>query len=212
MSNRKADAARLSNPEQIRSPESLTADAPASRLSFDELYAAHADRILNLLFRYTNSEEASRDLLQDVFLKVYQSLDSFRNGAEPGTWIHRIAVNHAINYLKREKRTLWFNVLDEKVGTLLQRDRIELRDWHAGDSPRPDHAAERAQEAELIEQAVQGLPLKYRIPYLLYRDGTMGPAEIAKTLGLSTSAVDSRIHRAKNMLLDALKKLLGDSG
>jgi len=176
--------------------------------SFDELYALHADRVLALLFSLTRNEETARDLLQDVFLSVYRSLGSFQGRSAPGTWIHRIAVNHALNHLKRERRTLWFSVLDENIGALLRKERVELPGWHTGEAPRPDHALEAREQEELIERAIQGLPVTYRVPFLLYRDGEMGNAEIAETLGLSLSAVDARIHRAKKKLLAKLAPLL----
>ena len=176
--------------------------------SFDEVYAAHGERLLNLLFRFTNNEEAARDLLQDVFVKVYQNLSSFRKEAELSTWLHRIAVNHALNYLKRERRTFWFNVLDESVGTLLKQERIELPHWQPGDSPQPDHLLESKEQQEIVDRAVASLPLKYRAAYLLYRDGELSTEEIAKALDISTSAVESRIHRAKKLLIEKLKPLL----
>ena len=176
--------------------------------SFDEVYAAHGERLLHLLFRFTNNEEAARDLLQDVFVKVYQNLSSFRKEAELSTWLHRIAVNHALNYLKRERRTFWFNVLDESVGTLLKQERIELPRWQPGESPQPDHLLESKEQQEIVDRAVASLPLKYRAAYLLYRDGELSTEEIAKALDISTSAVESRIHRAKKLLIEKLKPLL----
>lgn len=199
-------------PDGSRSNGTSSDESPPPVPSFEVLYALHADRTLNLLFRYTNNEESARDLLQDVFLKIYQNLPSFRNSSDVGTWIHRIAVNHAINYLKREKRTLWFNVMDETIGALLQRDRIELPGWNSAELPRPDHSLESAEEAEIVEKAVQSLPTIFRIPYLLYREGDRKSAEIAALLGISISAVDSRIHRAKKLLLEKLKRAFLDTG
>lgn len=176
--------------------------------SFDEVYRALADRTLNLLYRFTNNEEVARDLLQDVFLKVFQQLGSFEQRSEIATWIHRIAINHALNYLKRERRTVWFNVLDESVGSLLQRDRIDLPDTGSTLPIQPDHMLEDRERQERVAQAVQTLPLKLRLPYLLYRDGELGHAEIAQELGISVSAVETRIHRAKKRLIATLRPLL----
>ena len=191
---------------------SINPPAPAAHLrplpSFDQIYAQFGDRILNLLFRYVNNEQAARDILQDVFLKVYQNLDSFRRESDLGTWIHRIAVNDAMNFLRREKRTFWFNVLDEPVAELLQRQRIEIPSWGTVQSATPHEALEEQEQSELIDRAIAALPVKCRIPFLLQRDEEMGNTEIATILNLSVSAVETRIHRAKKMLVAQLRPLL----
>lgn len=71
--------------------------------NFDDVYNRYADRILRVVFRFTRNEEVSRDLTQDVFIKVYERLSDFRNEAQVYTWIHRIAVNHVLNYLRAER-------------------------------------------------------------------------------------------------------------
>ncbi len=185
---------------------------PAEPATFDDVYRRYADRTLNLLFRFVNDEERAKDLLQDVFLKVYENLSSFEQRADLATWIHRIAVNHALNVLKRERRTLWFNVLDESVTTLLQQGSVDLHSWGSGALPRPDHQLETTEQMEIVERVVHELPLKYRLPYLLHRDGEWSNSDIARELGLSLSAVETRLHRAKKMLVSRLKPLLVDSG
>ncbi len=145
-------------------------------------------------------------------MKVFEGLPAFENRSELATWIHRIAVNHALNYLKRERRTVWFNVLDESVTNLLERGSIDLHTWGSGPLPGPDQQLETKEREALVERVVHELPLKYRLPYLLYRDGEMSNPQIARELHLSVSAVETRIHRAKKMLVERLKPLLVGSG
>jgi RNA polymerase sigma-70 factor (ECF subfamily) len=195
---------------QPSNQDAAVPDAPHLRSlpSFDQIYAQYGERILNLLFRYVNNEPASRDILQDVFLKVYQNLDSFRKESDIGTWIHRIAVNEAINFLRREKRTFWFNLLDEPVAELLHKQRIDLPSWGIPHSATPHATLEAQEQSELINAAIAALPVKYRIPFLLQRDEEMNNTEIANVLSLSISAVETRIHRAKKMLVERLRPLL----
>jgi RNA polymerase sigma-70 factor (ECF subfamily) len=178
---------------------------PSPHPTFEEIYARFGERTLNLLYRFTGDRDAARDLLQDVFLSVYQNLNSFERRSDVSTWIHKIAVNRALNHLKRERRTTWINILDESVGALLQKERIGLPGWHTADPPLPDRALEERQFSELAEKAIRDLPLKYRTAFLLYRDGELSNGEIARVLGLSVSAVETRIHRAKKALLKRLK-------
>jgi RNA polymerase sigma-70 factor (ECF subfamily) len=83
--------------------------------SFEEIYEAYGERILNLSFQFTRNEESARDLTQEIFLKVFQNLDSFEGRSQVYTWLHRIAVNHITNHLKRERRHRWLNLLDSTV-------------------------------------------------------------------------------------------------
>lgn len=176
--------------------------------SFDEIYREHGDRVLNLLYRFTTREQVARDLLQDVFVKVYENMGSFEHRSQIYTWIYRIAVNHALNYLRRERRTLWVDLMDEKVADLLSHEKIDIPGVSPHAVDRPDEALERGEMSKLIQDAVNALHPKYRVPFVLFRDEQFSYAEIATTLGLSLSAVESRIHRARKMLIRKLNPLL----
>lgn len=176
--------------------------------TFDEIYGEYGERILNLLFRFTARKQVAQDLHQDVFLKVYETMGSFEQRSQIYTWIYRIAVNHALNYLKRERRNLWLQLLDETVGELLQKDKIEVPGFGFSEPLRPDELLEHSESGKLIKQAVDSLPPKYKIPFLLYRDENLGYAEIAQILELNQNSVASRIHRARKMLIKVLSPLV----
>ena len=176
--------------------------------TFEEIYQEYAERTLNLLYRFTSREQVARDLLQDVFIKVYENMDSFEKRSQIYTWIYRIAVNHAINYMRRERRTLWFNLLDETVGEFLKREKIEISGLGGGDVPRPDELLERSEADQSVQRAVDSLPVKYRVPFVLFKDEHLSYNEISSVLDLSLSAVESRIHRARKMLVKKLSPLL----
>jgi RNA polymerase sigma-70 factor (ECF subfamily) len=176
--------------------------------TFEEIYHEHAERTLNLLYRFTSREQVARDLLQDVFIKVYENMDSFERRSQIYTWIYRIAVNHAINYTRRERRTVWFSLLDETVGDLLRREKVDMTGFGGGEVLRPDELLERSEADQLVRRAVDLLPVKYRIPFVLFKDEHLGYTEIADVLDISLSAVESRIHRARKMLIKKLSPLL----
>jgi RNA polymerase sigma-70 factor (ECF subfamily) len=176
--------------------------------AFEEIYIEYAERTLNLLYRFTSREQVARDLLQDVFVKVYENMESFEKRSQIYTWIYRIAVNHAINHVRRERRTLWFNLLDESVSDLLKREKVEMSGLGGGDVLRPDEILERSEADQLVQRAVDSLPVKYRIPFVLFKDEHLSYNEISDVLELSLSAVESRIHRARKMLIKKLAPLL----
>jgi RNA polymerase sigma-70 factor (ECF subfamily) len=176
---------------------------------FDDIYRAHSARVLNLVYRLTGDEETARDLTQEIFIKVYEHLGSFEQRSDIFTWIYRIAVNHVTNHLKRERRRRWFSVLDRRIPEMLGEN--------AGDPfsefPAPEPSAERkledAEKARVVWAAVRSLPLEYRVPLVLYQYDGLSYKDIAETLGLSLSAVETRIHRAKKKLIPKLKPWLG---
>ena len=174
--------------------------------AFEEIYALYAQRTLNLLYRFTPHEQVARDLLQDVFIKVYERMGSFENRSQMFTWIYRIAVNHALNYLKRERRNVWLDLMDETVGDLLARERVDSVSFPVRTLP-PDLLVENKEREELAQAAIDALSPKYRIPFVLFKEEHRSYDEIAGILGISHSAVETRIHRARKTLIRKLGPL-----
>jgi RNA polymerase sigma-70 factor (ECF subfamily) len=178
-------------------------------LSFEEIYQRYGEKILNLAYRFTRNEDTARDLTQEVFIKIYQKLESFKSQSHIFTWIYRIAVNHFINYTKQEKKWRWSQLLDKSVGELLKQDSVVEENWSAGYVPSPDHILEKTEREKIILGLVNTLPIKYRAPLILQRYEGMNYKEIAETLSISDSAVETRLHRAKKMLIEKLKPWIG---
>ena len=175
---------------------------------FEEIYETYASRVLNLAYRLTGDEEAARDLTQDIFIKVYEHLDSFEQRSDIFTWIYRIAANHVTNHLKKEKRRRLLGLLDRRIPDVL----AETGGEPAFDAPSPEPSAqkklEESERARVVWDAVRALPAEYRVPLVLYHYDGMSYKEIAETLGLSLSAVETRIHRAKKKLVPKLEPWL----
>lgn len=180
-------------------------DKKSSDITFEEIYNIYGERILNLAYRFIQQEEVARDLTQDVFLKVYENLDYFNHQSKLYTWIYRIAINHFLNYLKKDRKSKWFELMDEKIGDLLQR---EGRTTFFTSLPPPDHVLEKKEREKLILKIVSTLPVKYRAPLILQRYEGMSYQEIADTLNISISAIETRIHRAKKLLIQKLEPWL----
>jgi RNA polymerase sigma factor (sigma-70 family) len=184
-------------------------DRPADGLpSFEALYERYGSRVLNLIHRMTGNEEVSRDLAQDVWLRVHGHLDHFEARADVFTWIYRIAVNLTLNYLKREKRRHWIDLLDRSVGEVLSDESEDLVLPPPPTAQRPDRVLENEERARHLWQAVQSLDPKYRVPIVLFHYEDQSYQQIADTMGLSMVAVQARIFRGRKQLAKILGPLL----
>lgn len=165
--------------------------------TFDEIYEACGDRVLSLCFRMTSDEDTARDLSQEIFVKIYEKLDTFEGRAAVTTWVYRIAINHIKSYLKSQRRRRWLRLdtADDSV------QEIEL----TSSEPGPDRVLETVERQEAVQRAVSELPEKYGIPITLFYFEKMSYREIAEVMELSLSAVEARIHRAKKQLARALE-------
>ena len=184
-------------------------DRPAHGLpSFEELYERYGTRVLNLIHRMTGNEEVARDLAQDVWLRVHGHLDRFEARADIFTWIYRIAVNLTLNYLKREKRRRWIDLLDQSVGDVLSEESEDLVMPNPSKTERQDRAVENEERARALWEAVQSLDPKYRVPIVLFHYEDQSYQQIADTMGLSMVAVQARIFRGRKQLAKILGPLL----
>ena len=179
-------------------------------LSFEEVYSQHGKKILNLALRLTGNETDARDLTQEVFIKVYENLDSFNQQSDIYTWIYRIAVNHTLNHLKKIRRTRWLHILDENIMDVLSDKQVDPAFIPNSASHSPHQLMENAERDRIVKDAVDSLPPKYQIPFILYRFEELSYQEIASALSLSLSAVEARIHRAKKQLIKKLEPWLKD--
>ncbi len=181
-------------------PKELHADSPdlAHPLSVEQVYRDYAPRVYNLLRRMVHSDTDAEDLTQDVLLQVVRKLPSFRGDAAFPTWLHRVAVNTALTHRRRQAARHQHAL----AGTLNVSDDAP----HDGDRRvhSPDHQMLDREQRQLIDRAIQSLPSAYRQVLILSDVEGLSNAEISERLGLSLSAVKSRLHRARGMMREAL--------
>jgi RNA polymerase sigma-70 factor (ECF subfamily) len=174
-----------------------------SEEAFNEIVNRYGDKIYRTALRITHNPIDAEDVLQEVFITLIEKLDTFRGESKLSTWVYRVAANASFMHLRSKKKKYRNNVsIDdyvsyEKDGTLKG---VELKDW----SDRPDEVLFSKEVTELIEKAVDELPMPYRAVFHLRDLEGFTDYETAKALSLSVSAVKSRIHRARLVLRDKL--------
>lgn len=177
-------------------------------LNFEEMYQQYGERVLNLAFRMTGNAEEARDLTQDIFVRIYENMDSYRGDAQVYTWIYRIATNHVLNHLKKSKRRSWMAWLDRSVGDAFRDEKDEQDIAAMLPQEKPDQKMEKNEREKIVWNAICQLPPIYRIPLVLNRYEEMSYNEIAEVMTISLNTVASRLHRATGMLAESLKPYL----
>lgn len=175
-------------------------------ITFEEVYSDCSTKILNLAYRFTSDGEQARDLTQDIFIKVFQNLKNFKGESSAFTWVYRIAVNHILNYLKKEKRRKFIQLIDKNVKEAITEE--------AGsrtlitNNPSPSQILEDEERSRIVKSIIDELPPKYRVPFILYKYEGMSYKEIAESLEISLSSVETRIYRARKQLIAKLEPWL----
>ena len=159
--------------------------------AFDLIVERHRRSVYLLCYRFVSNHEDASDLSQDVFLRAYRGLRSFRGQSSLATWLYRIGVNVCLNRVSAKK---------------LQSESIDDRQFV---DERAESAPQRLlknERAERVRAAIAQLPRKQRATLVLRMYHEMSHQEIADVLGSSVGAVKANFFHA----LGNLKKLLGD--
>ncbi|MFA5114945.1 MAG: sigma-70 family RNA polymerase sigma factor [Candidatus Omnitrophota bacterium] len=158
---------------------------------FEELVRKYQDRVLNIVYSLIGKDRECEDIAQEVFLKVYHNLGSFRQRSQFSTWLYRIAVNATYDFLRRRR-----NFLDEEVSP----ENI------AAGSDGPREALSKREKEAALKTALAAVPLEYRTALVLKDIEGLSYAQIAQVLGCRMGTVESRIYRARQILKEKLLK------
>jgi RNA polymerase sigma-70 factor (ECF subfamily) len=152
--------------------------------AFAALAAKYRKRLFGLGYGFFRNPDDAEDFVQDVLVKTYVSLSSFRGDSRFSTWLTRIAYNTAINSVKRRREY-----------TTLAED-FEIVD--PGDSPEDEHL--KGCSVEAIREALAALPERYRVCVDMYFFYDMPYADISEVTGLPVNTIKSHVFRAKKLL------------
>jgi RNA polymerase sigma-70 factor (ECF subfamily) len=175
--------------------------------AFSELVRHYDRRVFRMAKQITQNDDDAEDVLQEAFLKAYTHLDDFQGNSKFYTWIVRIAVNEALMKL-RKRRSDRSVPLDEPIDTGEDEVPREIAVWDEN----PEETYSREELAELLDQAVQSLKPAYRTVFVLRDIEEMSIEETAEALGLSISAVKSRLLRARLQLREKLTRQFKHKG
>ncbi len=160
--------------------------------AFDLIVERHRRTVYQLCYRFVGSHEDASDLSQDVFLRAYRGLRTFRGQSSLGTWLYRIGVNVCLNRVA---------VKVPRTEAIEERDHVDTK------TESPVERVLRGERAVRVRAAVAQLPPKQRATLILRIYHELSHQEIADIVGSSVGAVKANVFHA----LQNLKKILGES-
>ncbi len=180
--------------------ELIKAIARKDTAAFTAFMNRYQDRVFRTVYRFVGDAENTRDLVQDIFLKVYRSAHSYKPNAELFTWLYRIIANHCINFSVKQKKDPLFRAEDQSQQSVSSAAPL----IHA-DSPEKNFI--RQERSRRVRQALNTLPERQKLAITLLRFDGLSYREISEILGCSVSAVESLIFRG----METLKTLLAEN-
>jgi len=187
-------------PDQVLVTQTKDGDITA----FDKLVVRYSPRLYGLIYNMTSNHEDTNDLLQDVFSKAFRSIQGFRQQSAFYTWIHSIAINMTINFLKKRNRRRGISLNDVDANIENDPDFIDVT---KSSDPRRETSLSELQKK--LNESLQKLSHDHRAVVTMFDIQGMPHSEIAKVLGTSEGTVRSRLfyaHRQLQTYLEEFRK------
>jgi len=167
--------------------------------AWEDLVKTHTRRVYGLCYRFTGKDGEAQDLTQEVFLRIYRTLKSFRatEGAFT-TWLARLTRNLLIDNYRRTRQDRVTDSLDDQLPG--------MGDPHAAATARPDQALAGREASEILQAALQKLSPDLREAVILRDLQELEYREIAQVLAIPEGTVKSRINRGRAELARLLRK------
>jgi RNA polymerase sigma-70 factor (ECF subfamily) len=170
--------------------ELVTRAQNGDRNAYNELVRIHARGVLNVIYRMCGNMQTAEDAAQEAFIQAWLRLPSFRPRSSLRNWLYRIAVNTAIDMLRKEKRILPGEIEDLNL---------------ANSGPSPEALFASAQRKEMVQEAVLTLPDASRAVLVLREFEGLSYKEISESLEIPVGTVMSRLNYARKLLKEKLE-------
>lgn len=175
--------------------------------AFADLVDRHKGRVYRTLFQVVGNDQDAQDLAQEVFLKVYRSLVGYRGDAAFTTWLHRLTLNLAFDWLRARKRRPLTVPLEPPPDP----EERPVREVASSDEG-PEDLALRHDRHRQLHKAIQDLPEDYREVVMLHHFHHQSYQQIAERLGAPVRTIETRLYRARLLLKKLLVEAEGGGG
>lgn len=169
--------------------------------NIEDLYKLHSEQLRKTILRYTKNEDDADDVLQETFTRAYNNLDTFRDDSNVVTWLTRIAVNTAINFLDKQAREKTTPFLTDEEGEVLYPSSHQSLDS-------PESMLSQSEMIDAIWEAVETMPDIFAECVVLKDIHQLTEKEIAEKLDLQQNTVKTRIHRGREYIKSNIQPFL----
>lgn len=191
----------MSSPETVSDNDLVAKTQKGDVSAFDDLIRKYHGRLYGLIYHMTSNHEDTNDLLQDVFSKAYQAIRSFKGESSFYTWIHRIAVNMTLNFLKKRNRRQHASI--DNTEEYLESDPDFLE---AANKKDPRHLINIHELQKKLTKAMDQLSYQHRTVVTLFDIQGIPQSEIAKILKTTEGTIRSRLFYAHQQLKNSLQE------
>jgi len=169
-------------------------------MNFREIYERYKNDVYNVALQYVQNREDAEEITQDVFLKIYEKAQLFRQESNIKTWIYRITINSSLDFIKaiqRQKRSFLSNIFRTEINDKV----LSIPDFN-----HPGIKLEQKEAMKNIFHALNQLPENQKTAIILLKIEGLSQEEAASVMNISSKAVESLFQRAKKNLELLLSK------
>jgi RNA polymerase sigma factor (sigma-70 family) len=173
-------------------------------VTFEDIYEAHKKLVFNLALQYVQNTEDAEEITQDVFVSIYQSINTFNAKSKLTTWIYRITINKSLDFVKTRQRKKRFGF----ITSLFYHDSNDVKH----DRPHFNHPGiqlEHKEDLKNLFKQINELPDNQRTALILSKIEQKSQTEIGEVMNLSIKAVESLVQRAK---INLARKITASEG
>jgi RNA polymerase sigma-70 factor, ECF subfamily len=176
--------------------------------AFEALVRTYGGRLLAVARHLMRDESDAQDVVQSAYLNAFRSIDQFSGASQLSTWLHRIVVNAALMKIRARRRRPEESI--EPLLPVFQEDGHYLEEFSEWATP-ADTLLERKETRAAVRAGIEQLPETYRTVLILRDIEELSTQEVADALGVTTTAVKVRLHRARQALSALMRKTFAAS-
>jgi len=167
--------------------------------AFKTIVEQWKDMVHNTILGIVQNETEAEDLAQDVFIKVFEKISTFKGDSKFSTWLYRIATTTALDHLRSKKRKKRFGFLQSLGGGNEEKESIP--DFH-----HPGVSLDNKERAAVLFKAIESLPENQKTAYTLHKLEGLSYRDVSEVLNTTVSAVESLMSRANQNLRKELEE------
>lgn len=168
--------------------------------AFKTIVEQWQDMVYNTILGIVQNETEAEDLAQDVFIKVFEKIGTFKGDAKFSTWLYRIATTTALDHLRSKKRKKRFGFLQSLSGGSGE-EKEQIPDFQ-----HPGVNLDNKERAAVLFKAIEGLPENQKVAYTLHKLEGLSYRDVSEVLNTTVSAVESLMSRANQNLRKQLEE------